>query len=52
MDAAQAALARYEAAWTVGGFALYEQDANGAWALRREFHFAVEHAEHAAREAA
>ncbi len=40
MDAAQADLARYEAAWTVSGFALYEQGADGAWALRREFSFA------------
>jgi 2'-5' RNA ligase len=39
MDAAQAGLADYEAAWTAGGFALYEQDAAGAWALQREFLF-------------
>lgn len=40
MDLAQAALAGYEAAWTVHGFALYEQGPGGAWALRREFRFA------------
>jgi 2'-5' RNA ligase len=40
MDAAQSALAEYEAAWTAGGFALYEQDPGGAWRLQREFCFA------------
>lgn len=40
MDVAQAALAEYEAAWTAHGFALYEQGADGAWALQREFRFA------------
>ncbi len=42
MDAAQRTLAEYEAAWTVGGFALYEQDPAGAWALQREFRFATD----------
>ncbi|UCM89972.1 2'-5' RNA ligase family protein [Streptomyces marincola] len=40
MDAAQAELAAYEAAWTVTGFSLYEQGADGAWTPRREFRFA------------
>jgi 2'-5' RNA ligase len=40
MDAAQAALADYEAAWTASGFALYEQAADGAWEPQREFRFA------------
>jgi 2'-5' RNA ligase len=40
MDAAQAALADYEAAWTADGFALYEQGPDGAWQLHREFRFA------------
>ncbi|WP_049579392.1 2'-5' RNA ligase family protein [Streptomyces sp. SBT349] len=39
MDTAQTELAAYEAAWTVGGFALYEQGHGGAWRLRREFRF-------------
>ncbi|KAB8165366.1 2'-5' RNA ligase family protein [Streptomyces sp. 3MP-14] len=41
MDRASAELAGYEAAWEVAGFALYEQDAAGVWALRREFRFAA-----------
>ncbi|WP_062208661.1 2'-5' RNA ligase family protein [Streptomyces sp. NBRC 109706] len=40
MDRAFVELAEYEAAWQVTGFALYEQDAGGVWALRREFRFA------------
>lgn len=39
MDTAQDELADYEAAWTVKGFALYEQGADGIWRLRREFRF-------------
>ncbi|RKN46873.1 2'-5' RNA ligase family protein [Streptomyces hoynatensis] len=39
MDRAQAELAGYEAAWTVGGFSLYEQDGAGVWQQRREFRF-------------
>ncbi|MDT0308168.1 2'-5' RNA ligase family protein [Streptomyces sp. DSM 44917] len=39
LDAAQASLAGYEAAWTVGGFALYELGGDGCWAPRREFAF-------------
>ncbi|TDC62700.1 2'-5' RNA ligase family protein [Streptomyces hainanensis] len=40
MDIAQAELADYEAAWTVRGFALYEQDEAGVWEPRREFRLA------------
>ncbi|WP_059013622.1 2'-5' RNA ligase family protein [Streptomyces specialis] len=40
MDLAQAELADYEAAWTVGGFSLYEQGPGGVWEPRREFRFA------------
>lgn len=39
MDIAQAELADYEAAWTVRGFALYQQDATGVWQPCREFRF-------------
>ncbi|MQY16400.1 RNA 2',3'-cyclic phosphodiesterase [Streptomyces sp. RB5] len=40
MDTAYAALADFEAAWSVGAFALYEQGAeDGVWRLRREFAF-------------
>ncbi|GAA2049527.1 MULTISPECIES: 2'-5' RNA ligase family protein [Streptomyces] len=39
MDAAEAELAEYEAAWTASGFALYEQGRDGAWRLQREFRF-------------
>lgn len=40
MDAAQAELADYQAEWTAGGFALYEQGADdGQWRLQREFRF-------------
>jgi 2'-5' RNA ligase len=52
MDAAQTSLADYEAAWTVGGFALYEQNAAGAWALQREFRFASDATHRAAPAAA
>ncbi|MCF6525140.1 2'-5' RNA ligase family protein [Streptomyces sp. JJ36] len=40
MDRAHAELADFEAAWTVGGFALYEQGADGVWRLQRHFRFA------------
>lgn len=40
MDIAQAELADYEAAWTVKGFALYEQGPDGVWRMQREFRFA------------
>ncbi|MFC7217383.1 2'-5' RNA ligase family protein [Streptomyces polyrhachis] len=41
MDRAAAELADFEAAWTAGGFALYEQGAgDGVWRLRRAFTFA------------
>ncbi|MDT0265269.1 2'-5' RNA ligase family protein [Streptomyces sp. DSM 44915] len=40
MDRASVELAGYQAAWRVAGFALYEQDADAVWALRREFLFA------------
>ncbi|GAA3849716.1 2'-5' RNA ligase family protein [Streptomyces sedi] len=40
MDRASEELSDYEAAWQATGFALYEQDGGGAWALRREFRFA------------
>ncbi|WP_052848710.1 2'-5' RNA ligase family protein [Streptomyces avicenniae] len=39
MDRAQAELAGYEAAWTVRGFSLYEQDSSGVWRLCREYRF-------------
>jgi 2'-5' RNA ligase len=39
LDTAQSELAAYEAAWTVRGFALYEQDPGGTWRLCREFRF-------------
>ncbi|MEV6106409.1 2'-5' RNA ligase family protein [Streptomyces sp. NPDC051940] len=41
MDKALAELADFEAAWSVAGFALYEQGAeDGVWRLQREFGFA------------
>ncbi|MBA0054161.1 2'-5' RNA ligase family protein [Streptomyces sp. AJS327] len=39
MDTAYAELADFEADWTAGGFALYEQGADCVWRLRREFTF-------------
>ncbi|MGW8380668.1 2'-5' RNA ligase family protein [Streptomyces sp. ODS28] len=39
MDKAHAELAGFEAAWTVDGFALYEQGADQVWRLQREFAF-------------
>ncbi|MFF0723450.1 2'-5' RNA ligase family protein [Streptomyces sp. NPDC004134] len=39
MDRAAAELADFEAAWSVAGFSLYEQDAEGVWRLEREFRF-------------
>ncbi|GAA3620633.1 2'-5' RNA ligase family protein [Streptomyces fenghuangensis] len=39
MDRAYAELADFEAAWTVTGFALYEQGEDCVWRLRREFSF-------------
>nr|WP_240979375.1 2'-5' RNA ligase family protein [Streptomyces sp. HNM0574] len=39
MDAAQAGLAGFEAAWTCSGFALYEQGEDEVWRLRRNFTF-------------
>lgn len=39
MDRAYAELADFEAAWTVGGFALYAQGADCVWRLQREFAF-------------
>ncbi|MFC0601175.1 2'-5' RNA ligase family protein [Streptomyces palmae] len=40
MDRAQRELRDFEAAWTIGGFALYEQGADGVWRLDREYPFA------------
>lgn len=39
MDRAHAELADFEAAWTAGGFALYEQGVDCVWRLHREFVF-------------
>ncbi|GAA0488418.1 MULTISPECIES: 2'-5' RNA ligase family protein [Streptomyces] len=39
MDRAQRELADFEAAWTIGGFALYQQGADGVWRLEREYPF-------------
>ncbi|GAA0466073.1 2'-5' RNA ligase family protein [Streptomyces stramineus] len=39
MDRAYAELADFEAAWTINGFALYEQGADGVWRLEREYPF-------------
>ncbi|QKV94447.1 2'-5' RNA ligase family protein [Streptomyces sp. NA02950] len=39
MDRAFAELKDYEAAWTITGFALYEQGADGVWRLEREYPF-------------
>lgn len=40
MDRAFEELADFEAAWTITGFALYEQGADGVWRLEREYPFA------------
>ncbi|WP_372409018.1 2'-5' RNA ligase family protein [Streptomyces luteireticuli] len=42
MDRAFEELAEYEAAWTVAGFALYEQGADGVWRLDREYRFGAD----------
>ncbi|MBZ4320887.1 2'-5' RNA ligase family protein [Streptomyces huiliensis] len=42
MDRAYEELADYEAAWTIDGFALYEQGADGVWRLDREYPFGRE----------
>lgn len=39
MDRAYAELKDFEAAWTIGGFALYKQGADGVWRLEREYPF-------------
>lgn len=39
MDRAQHELREFEAAWTISGFALYEQGADGVWRLDREYPF-------------
>ncbi|MEU2513810.1 2'-5' RNA ligase family protein [Streptomyces syringium] len=39
MDRAFEELAEFEAAWAVGGFALYEQGTDGVWRLEREYPF-------------
>ncbi|RBL83753.1 2'-5' RNA ligase family protein, partial [Streptomyces cavourensis] len=39
MDRAYAELADYEAAWTCGSFALYEQGADAVWRKLRDFPF-------------
>ncbi|MEE1939417.1 2'-5' RNA ligase family protein [Streptomyces sp. TRM 70361] len=41
LDRAYAELADFEAAWTVAGFALYEQGGDGVWRLQREFAFGL-----------
>lgn len=40
MDRAQRELADFAAAWTVTGFSLYEQDAEGVWRTVRDYPFA------------
>jgi len=39
MDRAFAELKDFEAAWTINGFALYEQGSDGVWRLDREYPF-------------
>ncbi|UNO40288.1 2'-5' RNA ligase family protein [Streptomyces sp. MST-110588] len=39
MDRAYTELKDFEAAWTIDGFALYEQGADGVWRLEREYPF-------------
>ncbi|WP_275463244.1 2'-5' RNA ligase family protein [Streptomyces noursei] len=39
MDRAETELAGFSAAWTVGGFALYEKGADEVWRLEREYPF-------------
>ncbi|PNE39311.1 MULTISPECIES: 2'-5' RNA ligase family protein [Streptomyces] len=39
MDRAQTELADYSAAWTIGGFALYEKGGDEVWRLEREYPF-------------
>ncbi|BBJ43070.1 hypothetical protein SSPO_057880 [Streptomyces antimycoticus] len=39
MDRAFVDLKEYEAAWTITGFALYEQGEDGVWRLDREYPF-------------
>ncbi|MCK7622976.1 2'-5' RNA ligase family protein [Streptomyces sp. RS10V-4] len=39
MDRAQSELADFSAAWTIGGFALYEKGADEVWRLEREYPF-------------
>ncbi|MEV0279933.1 2'-5' RNA ligase family protein [Streptomyces sp. NPDC050610] len=39
MDRAYAELEDFEAAWTINGFALYEQGADAVWRLDREYPF-------------
>lgn len=41
LDRAQRELAAFEAAWSVTGFALYEQGTDQVWRLRRRFRFAA-----------
>ncbi|MET9799429.1 2'-5' RNA ligase family protein [Streptomyces sp. NPDC006368] len=41
MDRAFEELARFEAQWTVGSFALYEQGADGVWRKLSEYEFGV-----------
>lgn len=45
MDRAQSELAGFTAEWTAGGFALYEQGADGVWRRTRDFPFGAEGAE-------
>ncbi|GAA0650014.1 2'-5' RNA ligase family protein [Streptomyces malaysiensis subsp. malaysiensis] len=42
MDRAFVELKEYEAAWTITGFALYEQGADGVWRLDREYPFGAD----------
>jgi 2'-5' RNA ligase len=39
MDRAQSELEEFEAAWSVSGFALYEQGPDGVWQLHKEYAF-------------
>ncbi|GAA2297246.1 2'-5' RNA ligase family protein [Streptomyces violaceusniger] len=42
MDRAFVELKEYEAVWTITGFALYEQGADGVWRLDREYPFGAD----------
>ncbi|MEV0369897.1 2'-5' RNA ligase family protein [Streptomyces sp. NPDC050636] len=42
MDRAHAELKDFSAAWTIGGFALYEQGPDAVWRLEREYPFGTQ----------